>query len=164
VLFGASLGLATGQFDDLRQSDDNRNEVRVATYEPQLVFQSSPHAARLNERVGQMQREAQEAQEQGDHQRAMQIQGQMQAVQNEVVQGFFSDVEEAIPDVAAESGVKIVALEVVWVDPDFDEPKDLTTELIEELNSNSEREEAPRSPFTPRSIPRAVHQVWRIRG
>lgn len=150
VLLGASFGIASTQFEQVPQTEERKTEkVRVGTYEPQQVFQSSPYAMQLQERVGALQREAQQAQEEGDHQRAMQIQGRMQQVQNEVVQEFLADVEQALPKLAGEAGVQIVALQVVWTDREIGEPRDLSHDLIAHLTGEADDDERAPSPFLP---------------
>lgn len=146
ALLGASVGVASMQDQPDRESDREKAS-QVGTYEPQAVFQNSPHSATLTERLAPLQQEAQQAAQEGDQQRAIEIQGRMQTIQNEVVQEFLSDVEAAIPNVAAEAGMKIVALDVVWVDPELGEPKDISNDLVAELNGNAPaNDEGPRFP------------------
>lgn len=129
--------------------ENEKAELHVGIYDPQRAFQSYHGFHEFNSKMQELQREQAEAQQQGDQQRVMEIQNEMQQRQNETVQQFYSDVEGAIPDVAVKQDIRIVAMEVVWVAPDMDAPIDITADLIESMNQNAQPEQRDGMPGFP---------------
>jgi hypothetical protein len=140
-------GLSQAAPATLDEHDDE--QIRLGTYDPQATFQQYLATTTFHQEMEELQREAQEAQQQGDQQRLMEIEQRVQQMQNRHVQAFYDGVESIMPTVAEEAGVKIVALEIVYADESFSEPKDLTRRVVEQLNdeANAEREPEPDLPW-----------------
>jgi len=131
---GLAVAVLAGSFSQAAQTPDENEKMALGTYQPQLAFQQYHGMQEFNQRLQEMQRQLQEAQQQGDQQRTMELQQQMQQLQGQVVEQFYADVEEVVPDVAEDAGVELVALEIVYAGDRFDEPKDITDELISKVN------------------------------
>jgi len=140
---GLAVALFAGGFSQAAATLDEHDEVRIGTYEPQLAFQQYHGMREFNQRNEELQREAQEAQQEGDQQRLMQIQQELQQLQGQVIEQFYNDVEQVIPKVAENAGVKIVAIEIAYADEKFGDPKDITEKLIRKVNENAGGEPEP---------------------
>ncbi|MEX0744422.1 MAG: hypothetical protein WD118_02370 [Phycisphaeraceae bacterium] len=115
-------------------------EVRIGTYQPEQVFSSFHGREALMQDFQELQMQAQQAQQQGDQEQLMQLQQQLQQAQQEIIGTFESAVEEAMPEVAEQAGVQVVAIEVVYTAEGI-ESQDVTTELIEKINEGHEAPE-----------------------
>lgn len=139
----AAIGftLSTSQATKAQSASDKQNQtVRVGTYEPQKAFNNYYGYDEMNQEMQQLQGEMQQAQQEGDRQRLQQLQQRMQQLQDETIQQFYDDVENAVPEVAKDSGVSIVAVEILYTEDQVEEPKNLTDPIIEKINEGANDE------------------------
>jgi cell fate (sporulation/competence/biofilm development) regulator YlbF (YheA/YmcA/DUF963 family) len=141
ALIGAAASMSVGSATALDHHGDDTNKIRIGTFQPQTAFESYHGAAAMNERMMELQQQMQEAQQQGDQQALMDAQMRMQQLQNEVIEQFYADLEEAMPDVAKEANVKIVAVDVVYTDDSIGEAKDITEHIVKHLNNDEPDEQ-----------------------
>lgn len=124
-------------------------DLQVGTYDPQSVLEQHPAHEELWQAAQSTQSEMQKAQEQDDYEQVQQLQKQYQEKRNQILDDFEADIDNAIPEVAEDMGVQVVALEVVYTDDNI-QTKDITSELVDELNDDQDQqgaeEEAPTGP------------------
>jgi hypothetical protein len=143
--FGLAMAVFTGGFSQAAPTlDEHDNEkLQIATYEPQLAFQQYHGMQEFNLQMQRVQQQMQEAQQQGDQQRLVQLQQEMQELQNQVVEQFYNEVQEVIPQIVEDTGVKVVAIEIVYASDEFAEPKDITDRLIRKVNEEAGADAEP---------------------
>lgn len=110
------------------------------------MFQQYHGLDELIELSQRLQGEAQQAQAEGNQQRLMELQQEMQEGQLRVIMQFQSDVELAVPMVAQEQNLKIVAVEIAYLAPEYGTPQDISEELAEKINDEAERREHSEEP------------------
>ena len=107
--------------------------LSVGTYQPQQAFREYHRTQSFQREVQQLQQQAQ-----NDPQKAIQMQQQLQQKQQQLVQQFQSDVEAAVPEVAKEEDVQLVAAQIVYTSPDLQSNvKDLTPAITEKINEGA---------------------------
>jgi len=106
----------------------------VATFDPQAVFLQSQRSTRLNEKMTEFQTRMSQAQQQGDQQGMMQVQMEAEQFRTSEIEAFLAEIDDALPGVAREAGIKIVAVEYAWVDDTLGQPADLTEALSEKID------------------------------
>lgn len=102
--------------------------LKVGTYEPQEVFRTYHRTAAFQQEMQQMQQQAA-----SDPQAALQMQQQAQQRQQQLIQQFQQDVDRAMPEVAREAGVQVIAAQVVYQDPSV-QVEDLTAAVSAKIN------------------------------
>jgi Skp family chaperone for outer membrane proteins len=130
------VGVAATQ-DDHDDAAHANDTIKIASFDPQLVFQQY-HG--LNELVALSQRleaEAQQAQIDGNQQRLMELNNEMQQGQMRIVNQFQEDIDRIVPEIAKAHHIDLVALEVVYASDKFSEAQDITTQVIEALNAEA---------------------------
>lgn len=139
----------TEQLPPLGEEQETEADLQVGTYDPQSVLEQHPAHEELWQAAQSTQSEMQKAQEQDDYEQVQQLQKQYQEKRNQILDDFEADIDEAIPEVAEDAGVQVVALEVVYTDDNI-QTKDITSELVDELNDDQDQqgaeEEAPTGP------------------
>lgn len=118
-----------------RAEQDPEDLIKVGTFDLQAVFQEHPAQGELLGAFQESQGKMQEAQQAGDHGRLQALQQEFEQKRQEVIEAFKRDVDEALPGVAEESDVVLVAQEVNYVADNVrkvDITRDLLAELIEE--------------------------------
>jgi hypothetical protein len=106
--------------------------LQVGTYQPQKVFEQSPGRAKLMQAVQSAQKSMQEIQKSGDRQKAQKVQQDFQKKQQQIIQKFEKTVQKALPDVAEETGVQIIAARVEYVAEGIT-TTDLTPEIVKAI-------------------------------
>lgn len=104
--------------------------LKVGTYSPQDAFEQYPARTDMVEQIQAAQQKMQQAQQDGDQQTLMQVQQEIEQLQQDTIQSFYKEVEEALPEIAAEQGVKVVAMEVVYTSDDV-QSSDLTDQVVD---------------------------------
>lgn len=141
VLAGCGLFIASQVQADAHESDDEADNVLVVgTYNPGEVFQASAASKELDDKAQAAQAEANQAQQDGDQEKMMRISQQYQMDQQRIIQQFQQDIEAVMPGVAKSEGVKLVAIEIAYADPDV-KAKDVTgavTKAMAEAAKDSE--------------------------
>lgn len=137
TLIGASVGLTMSSNAALEAPLDD-HEIRVGTFEPQAAFERYHRAEEMSQQMQELQMQMQQAQQEGDQQRMMELQQQMQQMQNEVIEQFYEDLDRTMPQVAEDAQVQIVAVDVVYTDPSIGDARDLTSEVIAQLNGGED--------------------------
>ena len=106
----------------------------VGIYDPEAVFAQSARSARLTEQMTQLQAKAQEAMAASDQQTLMQLQAQAQQMQQTEIQAFLADVEAVLPEVAKEAGIKVIAVDYLYLDESLGTPADLTEAVSKKID------------------------------
>lgn len=144
-----ALGVTMAPADE--QDATTANQIRVGTYDPETVFEQSPALGEIMALRDRLMAEAQRAQAEGDQARLMQLQQEMQEGQMRIITQFQADIEQAVPEIAREKGLKIVAVDITYIAPEYGEPEDITQEVAEKINEDAE--ESPQregaDPFAP---------------
>lgn len=133
----AVVALAVASSQGWAQAGAGEAEIKVGTYNPEQVFNAYPERERMMQQMQELQGQMQQAQQEQDQQRMMELQQQAQQQQTQAIEQFQADVEAALPNVADEAELDLVAVEVTWV-RDGVESQDITTEVIEELGGEAE--------------------------
>lgn len=107
-------------------------DLQVGTYKPQTVFEQSPGRAQLMQAVQSAQKAMQEIQKSGNRQKAQKVQQDFQKKQQQIIQQFEKTVKEALPGVAEETGVQIIAARVEYVAEGIT-TTDLTPEIVKAI-------------------------------
>lgn len=128
---GLVLGavVAVGPHTDAQaQQQDAEPAMKVGVYDQQALFQEYPGSEELMQYFQQIESDMQEARQAGDQEKMQQLQQATEQKRNEVVEKFQDAVQEALPQVAGEENVKVVAMQVVYTADDVQ-----TTNLTEPL-------------------------------
>lgn len=102
--------------------------IKVGTFEPALIAQQAGLQAKMQEKMSGLQERAQAAQQSGDQAAMQQLQSEFQQIQKEIVDEFKSSIDKALPKVAEETGVVLIAIEVSYAAPGI-ESVDVTKEV-----------------------------------
>ena len=149
VAGAAAVTLNTNVAAQAEESAASGNaSITVGTYKPRQAFQAYPGRSESMKKLQDMQSQAQQAQQNGDQQKLQQLSQSMQQEQQRIVQKFREDVDKVMPKVAKESGVDLVAMEVVY-QGDGVQTKDLTKQVVSQLGG-----EMPK----PRGLPGMMQQ------
>ncbi len=123
--------------------------LHVGTYDPDAAFQRHPAQQALEMALRTAQTEMQRAQQEGDQMAMQQVQQQYEHSANMAIQEFQQDVDRVLPEVAEDTGVKVVATDVVYT-ADNVHTSDITPELIEAMTDGLEEPfEEPAMPDFP---------------
>ena len=136
VAIAAMLGVLSVQ-PMVKAQDDGSATITAGTYSPQAVAEQIGLQQKLMAEMGQFQGRMQAAQQEGDQQAMQQIQMEAQQIQETIIGEFETDLEAAMPGVAEEAGVQMIAMEISWTAPGI-ETKDVTGELVEALGGAAE--------------------------
>ena len=151
VIAGMSMAMALTGAVLLAQNTGEADEAMiVGTYNPQQVAMQSGLQQKMQGEMAGLQQRMQAAQQEGDQAAMQQIQGEAGQIQERIVGEFESDLDEAMPGVAEEAGVKIIAVEVSYTADDI-ETKDVTNALIAELNGGEMPQQELSIPGLPQS-------------
>lgn len=135
---------------------EQTSDVRLGTFDPQAVFQQSYGFNELMELSQRLQAEAQQAQSEGDQERLMELNQEMQQGQERIINQFQEEIDRIVPEVARENDFDIIALEVVYVQENIGEAEDITEEVVTAINADapeSTEEFAPPAPAPQPSAP-----------
>jgi len=127
----ASILLLSVQ-SDAQGQNAAANAMQVGTYDQQALFQEYPGSDELTEFYRDLQQRMQQAQQEGNQQKLQELQQEAEAKRQQVLQGFQNAVKTAIPQVAEEADVQVVALQVVYAADDV-EQADLTRPLAQAI-------------------------------
>ncbi|MBX3176946.1 MAG: OmpH family outer membrane protein [Candidatus Hydrogenedentes bacterium] len=125
---GAALAALLGSQGTTRAAEG----FAIGTFEPGRIAEATGLQQRLSEQIGGLQQRMQQAQQEGDQEQMQQIQSEAQAMQQKAVAEFEASIDKALPAVAEEAGLKLIAVEVSYMAPDITS-KDVTDEVIEEM-------------------------------
>lgn len=145
------LAMAPAMDDETQAQQAENNGIRIGTFDPERVFQQYHGINELIALSQRLQAEAQQAQMQGNQQRLMELQMEMQEGQMRVINQFQEDVQRLVPDIARENDIKIVAVEITYIADEYGEPEDISRKLVEKLNAEAPQTEGMEGmdPFTP---------------
>lgn len=132
------------ELEQADQAEAAESALRVGTYQPQIVFEQHPGHAELMKAI----QSAQEQMQGGDREQAMQRQQELAQIQDRIIGQFQQDVEKALPEVAEEVNVKVVAVEVAYSDDDV-ETVDVTSELGRAVSDDEEPDQMQEFPGLP---------------
>lgn len=125
-----------------QESTPTDTSIVVGTYELQDVAEQYGINQKLMEGMSGLQERMMAAQQQGDQEEMQRIQAEAQQIQDDVVTTFEDEIEAAMPNVAEQTGADIIAVEVGYIGEDI-ETKDVTQELIAEMDLESQQETEP---------------------
>ncbi len=92
--------------------------MKVGVYDQQALFDEYPGSEELMQYYQQIQPQMQEAQQAGDQQKMQQLQQATEQKRKEVIANFQNAVKQALPEVASNVGIKVVAIQVVYAADD----------------------------------------------
>lgn len=107
--------------------------LKVGVYDAQALFQQSPDGKELMEYYENLQQEIQKAQQAGDQMKIQQLQQEAEKKRTEVVENFHKSVDEILPDVADDAGIKVVAVQVIYT-ADEVQTENLTRALADAMD------------------------------
>lgn len=151
VLAVALVGHLNAQIGvETPQNADSNDTTPVGTYSVQEAFAAHPASKKLDQALAEAQTGMEKAQQEGNQQQMQQIQQKYEQTRSQAVETFREDVAEALPEVAREAGVKVVALDIVYTAEGV-RTKNLTPLLTEALPDGSDKDsgEQPRTPVPP---------------
>lgn len=114
--------------------------VQVGTYDPQAAFEAHPAQEELREAFEQVQAQMMQAQQNGDQEQMQQLQQGYEQKRNQIVERFQREVNQVLPVVAEASGIKVVALQVVYSAADA-QVTDLTPHLVGVFSQEEEQQQ-----------------------
>lgn len=123
------------------ESNESKDVFKVGTYRPQAAFEKHPLHKKLMEKYTSLQTEIQGAQQEGDQQKVKQLQQKFEQHRTQIVEQFQSDVKEAFPEVAEETGIKVIALQIAYTANDV-AMQDVTEHIVEIFTEKDEKESA----------------------
>jgi hypothetical protein len=143
VALVAALGLALGltYAGDDPVDEPAEKTVQTGTYQPQRVFEQYHRTQELMEFLHELQGEAQIAQQEGDQQKMIELQMRFQQREQQLMDAFMQEMEKAMPEVAREANVDIIALEIQYKAPHVGDPTDLTEQLVAKMNASAPQPE-----------------------
>ncbi len=104
--------------DAQAQQQAAKGAMQVGVYDQQALFQEYPGSQELMQFYQGIQDQMQQAQQDGDQQKLRELQQVTEEKRQEVIQNFEKAVDNALPTVADEAGIKVVALQVVYTADD----------------------------------------------
>ena len=151
TILGVSMAVAlTGAVMFSQNTGEADEALIVGTYNPQTVAMQSGLQQKMQAEMAGLQQRMQVAQQEGNQAAMQEIQGEAGQIQERLVGEFESDLDKAMPGVAEEAGVKIIAVEVSYT-ADEVETKDVTNALIAELNGGEMPQQELSIPGLPQS-------------
>lgn len=103
-----------GQDVPARQPKRSEAALKIGTYDPETAFQSHPAQKKLMGARKTALEQMQQAKQQKNAEKVRQVQQQYEQARDQAVQQFDRDVTQALPKVARDAGIKVVAREVVY--------------------------------------------------
>lgn len=133
-LIGA-LALGVGFFNSSTHAvqNDAGDQMVIGTYDPQSAFEQYPARDDMMQQIQQGQQKMQEAQQQGDQQALIQLQQELEKLQQDTIASFYDDVKEALPQIAENQGIKVIAMEVVYTSDDV-KSSDVTEQIVKSFD------------------------------
>lgn len=122
-------------FQQMQNAEPPETSASIGTYQPQAAFEAYPPREEMLKNMQQIQVQMQEAQQAQDAERTAALQQQAQQMQNATINRFYKDVERVLPDIAEESNLEVIALQVVYRDPGV-AVQDVTAEVAEALQAD----------------------------
>ncbi len=132
--------LPFGQTSAERDSK-TKEAFKVGTYNPQAAFEQHPLQEKLMEQYTSLEVAIQKAQQDGDQQKAMQLQQQFEQQRTQIIEQFQQDVEKALPEVAEAADVKVIALEIAYTADDV-KTQDVTAHIVKAFTEKDEDKSA----------------------
>jgi len=127
--------------------------VQIGTYDVQATFQQHPLQKELMESFTAIQTQLRQAGAREDASEEVQkLEQKYKKIREQIVELFQRDVRQALPTVAEETGVKAIALQVVYTDDDS-EVVDVTPDLIKVLSKQNEEAYPTSPPATQQRLP-----------
>ena len=123
------------------ESKESKAVFKVGTYRPQTAFEKHPLHEKLMEKYTSIQTAIQLAQQENDQQKMAQLQQKFDQQRTQIAEQFQSDVKEAFPEVAEETGIKVIALQIAYTANDV-AMQDVTEHIVETFTEKDEKENA----------------------
>ena len=111
----AAVVSTTGLSPSLAQQQPATDEIKVGLFSFGQVMDVHPGRAEAEQRMGELQAQAQQAQQQQDQQGLMQAIQQIEEAQDDYFARFQQDLSEAMSAVVEETGAHIVAIQIADV-------------------------------------------------
>ena len=105
---------------------------KLGTIDINALFESYPGRAEFDQQMEQLQEEFMAAQQSGDQEKMLQLQGQAQQMQQDLQANFQKDMSDAAEPVAKANNIKIVVSDVIYQAEGVEEV-DLTQDLVKEM-------------------------------
>jgi Skp family chaperone for outer membrane proteins len=112
--------------------------LQVGTYTPQKIFQQSGGGAKLMEARRDAQKQAQEAQKNGDQKKLQKLQQDYRKKQMAIIQDFQKQVKAVLPEVAEKTGVEVIAAQVQYTAEGIS-TRDVTKQIVKALGDRPEK-------------------------
>jgi len=134
VLLLGAIALTLGIFLPAGQLDasEARGTIAVGAFDQEKAFESYPGREELVKVYTAAQQSMQEAQQKGNQETLEQIQLELQRKQQQIVGQFHDDIGKALPGVAEQLGLKVIALNIVYAAEGI-ETRDVTLDVIEAI-------------------------------
>lgn len=130
------------------KANEDTPTMKVGTFQPSQVAAELGLREKIQQEMAGLQQRMQTAQQSGDQQAMQAIQGEAQKIQQDMVQTFQETIDNALPGVAQDAGVELIALEVAYA-ADGVETVDVTESLVSALGVEG-------SPEASESVPPAL--------
>ncbi len=105
----------------------------VGQVDLEKVFSEYSGTKDFNEGIGKVQEDLQNAQQEGDRQKADEIQKDFQANRSQLIEDFHAEIQKASSRISERMDVELVVAEVLY-STDKAEVVDISDELIKEIN------------------------------
>lgn len=135
------LALATAALPAGLQAQEEAAGLVIGTYQPSQVAQSVGFQQRMMQKMQGLQARMQQAQEEGDQEAMQQIQSEAQQAQQDATNELLADIEAVMPQVAGETGVQVVAVNVTYT-ADGVTTKDITQDIVNAMSAEEESAQA----------------------
>lgn len=119
----------------LQAQESEASGIVVGTYTPRDVAQQVGLEEKMRGEMEGLQQRMQAAQQQGNQQEMQSIQAEAQQVQQRIIGDFESNMDAAMAEVAEQTGVDVIAIEVSYTAPGI-ETKDVTSEIVAQLQGD----------------------------
>lgn len=123
-----AVALTTTSLD----AQNDRDGVRIAVYDDQLVFQRSSFGRELVEYYREIQPKMQQARQGQNQQEMQELQMEIQQKREQAVSDFQEEIESVLPEISEKMNLHAVAVDVVYTGDNV-ESVDITKTVVEEL-------------------------------
>ena len=112
------------------ESARSEADAMIGTYDTQIAFQKYPLQETLMEKVTSLRVSIQEAEDEGNYEKVQQLRQKYEEERIRILEKFQKDIRDALPEVAEDTGVKVIAVEFAYIDEDV-KTVDITPHLVE---------------------------------
>jgi Skp family chaperone for outer membrane proteins len=128
----ALLVIAMGSSFTAQKVQAAETEIMVGTYDEQQIFLQHPSLKELQDAQMKARQDLQEAQENDDQEKSQQIYMDFSRKQQEIIQNFQDVVAKALPEVAENTGVQVIATQVKYATEGV-KVKDITSDVMKAI-------------------------------